>query len=197
MNKLPKEKRDRLILIVLGTAVAIVALYFGLISFQLGNLKSLANQKKSAQSKVKEIDNSVSNAEKIESDLAKKSSELNEKQEKMVSGDPYLWMVNTIRQFQTAYKVEIPQLSTISYPDTGLFPPARFPYKQAAITISGSGYYHDIGKFIADFENHFQHMRIQNLSLELPNSGATATPSDREKLTFKMDIVALIKSGAS
>ena len=196
MNKLPKEKRDRLILVILGTAVILAALYFGLINFQLSRLKSLDNQKKDAQKKAREIDESVKNASKIESDLARKIQELNEKEAKMPpSGDPYLWMVNTIQQFKANYKVEIPQVSTISYPDTGLFPPAHFPYKQAAITISGTGYYHDIGKFIADFENHFQHMRIQDLSLELPNGGSSS--SDREKITFKMDIVALVKSGAS
>src|ERR1051325_10076258 len=108
MNKLPKEKRDRLILVILGTAVALAALWFGLINFQLANLKNIDDQKKAAQQKAKEIDDSIRNAAKIESDLNRKISELNEKEQRMPpGGDPYLWMVNTIQQFKTGYKGEI------------------------------------------------------------------------------------------
>ena len=44
-RKLPKEKRNRLILVVLATLIAIAALYFGLIRRQDDNLVRLAQAK--------------------------------------------------------------------------------------------------------------------------------------------------------
>ena len=65
----------------------------------------------------------------------------------------------------------------------------QFPYKQIRVNINGTAYYHDLGKFIADFENTFPHIRIVNLTIEPVN---TADPGN-EKLSFRMDIVALVK----
>ena len=39
-------------------------------------------------------------------------------------------------------------------------------YQQASVNVSGTAYYDDLGKFLADFENHFPYMRVQNLNLE-------------------------------
>ena len=68
-----------------------------------------------------------------------------------------------------------------------------FPYKQIQFTINGTAYYHDLGKFIADFENNFPHARMVNLVIE-PASGAD---SSNEKLSFRMDIIALVKPNPS
>lgn len=187
--KLPKSQRDKLILATLGTAVVLAALYFGLISGQLAQIHELKAQKDQKQSDAKNIEDSIHNAKKIETELNQKTAELKAAEGDMASGDAYLWMVNTIRQFRIGYDVDISQFSNLSYPDVGLYP--HFPYKQVAITIGGTAYYHDLGRFIADFENHFQHMRIQSLSLE---PAPVPTGIDREKLSFRMQIVALVNS---
>jgi len=189
MTRLPKAQRDKLILAILGTAVVLAALYFGLVSSQLGQIHELKAQTEGKRSDAQKIEDSIHNAKKIEADLNQKSAELKTAQADMATGDPYLWMVNTIRQFRIGYDVDISQFSGISYPEVGLYP--RFPYKQVAITIGGTAYYQDLGKFIADFENHFQHMRIQNLTLE---PSPVPTGIDREKLSFRMQIVALVNS---
>jgi len=46
-----------------------------------------------------------------------------------------------------------------------------------------------LGKFIADFENKFPHCRLVNLAADATGVGA----SGGEKLTFRVDIVALVK----
>jgi hypothetical protein len=61
-----------------------------------------------------------------------------------------------------------------------------FPYKQIRFTINGKAYYHDLGKFIADFENNFPHARVVNLVID-------SASSDGEKLSFRMDIIVLVK----
>lgn len=189
MTKLPKAQRDKLILAVLGTAVVLAAIYFGLVSSQLAQIHALKAQKDDKHKEAQNIEDSIHNAKKIEAELVQKTSELKAAEADMATGDAYLWMVNTIRQFRIGYDIDISQFSGISNPDVSLYP--HFPYKQVAITIGGTAYYHDLGKFIADFENHFQHMRIQNLSLE-PSPAPTGT--DRDKLTFRMQIVALVNS---
>ena len=75
--------------------------------------------------------------------------------------------------------------SQLSMGEVDLLP--HFPYKQLKVTVGGTAYYHDLGKFIADFENAFPHMRFANLTLE-PVGG---TGDNSEKLTFRMDIIAL------
>ena len=52
-----------------------------------------------------------------------------------------------------------------------------------------TGYYHDVGKFISDFENNFPHGRVVNLIVEPVSS---ADPGN-EKLSFRMDVIALVK----
>ena len=64
----------------------------------------------------------------------------------------------------------------------------HFPYKQLKVTVNGTAYYHDLGKFIADFENTYPHARVVNLTID-PAGG---TGDDSEKLAFRMDIIALI-----
>ena len=135
------------------------------------------------------VEDSIHNAKKIEVELNQRLSELNTREQDMASGDAYLWMVDLIRQFKLGYDVDISQFSAISYPDTSLYP--HFMFKQVAINVGGSAYYHDLGRFIADFENHFQHIRIQQISLEPPG----VATGDRDKLNFRMEVVALVKPG--
>jgi Tfp pilus assembly protein PilO len=190
MSRLPKERRDRLILTILGTVVLLAGLYFGAINFQLSQIGGLKAKKESDAKKAKDVEDSIHNAKKIQTDLQQQSNELASAESDMATGDAYLWMVNLIRQFKAGYNVDISQFSAISKPDVGLYP--KFAYHQVAINIGGAAYYHDLGKFVADFENRFPHIRIQQISLEPPG-----VPSgDRDKLNFRMQVVALLKPDA-
>src|SRR5205085_8895855 len=114
-------------------------------------------------------------------------------EEDMASGDLYSWVINTLRKFKTDYKVEIPQMSGITSPAEMTLIPS-FPYKQVSITVMGSAHYHELGRFVADFENQFPHMRLINLGIEMvPVAGST----EAEMLTFKMEIITLVKSNQS
>jgi len=48
-----------------------------------------------------------------------------------------------------------------------------FPYNQATVSMAGSAYFWDLGKFLAEFENRFPYARIQNLSWNPPTAPAT------------------------
>jgi Tfp pilus assembly protein PilO len=189
MTRLPKDRRDKLILTIVGTALIVAGLYFGLISFQRTQIQSLEAKKEQDKKKANDVEESIRNAKKIQGELEQKTTELSNAESDMASGDAYLWMVNLIRQFKTSYNVDISQFSAISKPEVGLYP--KFAYSQVAINVGGSAYYHELGRFIADFENQFPHIRIHQLTLEPPG-----VPSgDRDKLNFRMEVVALMKPG--
>ena len=70
----------------------------------------------------------------------------------------------------------------------------NFPYKQATLSLVGTAHFHDFGRFLADLENQFPHIRVVNLSLELNQSPAA---EDQETVSFKLDIVTLVKTNPS
>jgi hypothetical protein len=190
MSRLPKDRRDKLILTVLSTGLLLAGLYFGVANFQLSQLDGLKDKREHDRKKAKDVEDSIRNAKTIEADLQKKSTELANAESDMATGDAYLWMVNLIRQFKLGYNVDISQFSAISKPEVGLYP--KFAYNQVAINVGGAAYYHDLGRFIADFENRFPHIRIQQVTLEPPG-----VPSgDRDKLNFRLQVVALMKPSA-
>ena len=70
----------------------------------------------------------------------------------------------------------------------------NFPYKQATLSLAGTAHFHDFGHFLADLENQFPHIRVLNLSLELNQSPAA---EDQETVSFKLDLVTLVKTNPS
>ncbi len=193
-SKLPKEKRNQLILISLATVVVLAGLGFGLIKYQYESLTLLATKKTEAEQKIVQMQDQIKRADQIEAQLADARTTITNLEAGMApSSDSLSWLINTIRGFKGAYKVEIPQISPISHPsDVNLL--AKFPYKQVTLTVSGTAHYHDLGKFLADFENEFPHIRLVNLDLQLNPSPAAG---DAEKLVFKVDIVTLVKPSPS
>lgn len=192
MNKISKEKRDKMILVVMLTVGIIAGLWFGLISHQNSKSAQLTRKITNLEEQIKLVQKTVADANKVASDLEGCSEKLNTVENGMASGDLFSWMVSTLKQFNVAsYKVEIPQYGAPMTSDVTMIP--SFPYKQATVGVGGTAYYYDLGKFIAELENRFPYMRVQNLLLE-PSMGANS--EEKEKLAFRMEIVALIKPSA-
>jgi Tfp pilus assembly protein PilO len=188
MKWLPKEKRNPFMLVVAITVTLLLLIYFVLIREQSSTLKNVAAGKNAAAAQLQGIEKTIKEAELATNELAVVSAALTHAEEDIASGDLYSWAYNTLRVFKQPYKVEIPEIGHPIESEVDLIP--SFPYRQMKFTVSGKGYYHDIGKFVSDFENNFPHVRIVNLTIE-------QTGSDSEKLAFRMDIIALIKPNAS
>jgi Tfp pilus assembly protein PilO len=187
--KLSKEKRNHLILVVIGTLAVLSGLGFGLIKAQREALVQAEARQETARAKLKEMQEAVKRAGLVESVQTQVAQLLTEKESAMAADDLYSWMYNAVRRFQKGYKVEIPQLSPISTPvAVNLLPDV--PYKQATMQIGGTAHYHELGQFVTDFENTFPLMRIVNLTIEFT---PVTTATEREKLAFKMDLVTLVK----
>lgn len=191
-KQLPKEKKNNLILVGLLTAIALGGLGFGLIRFQYDKLRVIKADTETAKNKLKLMEDTIRRGDQITNELAAVSATLSTTEEGMATGDLYSWMFETIRRFKLGYKVEIPSISQPVRGPTTLLP--KFPYEQASLTVSGSGYFHDLGKFIADFENQFPHVRILNLTLDPVSS---LVGDEREKIEFRMDVVTLVRPNPS
>jgi hypothetical protein len=198
MNRLSKDKRNQIILTILGAGALVGGIWFGFIQAQNAKLKDSAAAITRAQDKLVQGKRRIEKEGQTQTDLENASSQLKAIENQMASGDLYSWVIVTLNKFRSAYKVDIPSFTREQVGEVGVVP--DFPYKAATFVVRGSAYYHDLGKFLADFENHFPFIRVQNLEIEpLGTPAATATRSqvDQEKLSFKMEIVALIKPTAS
>jgi Tfp pilus assembly protein PilO len=193
MNRLSKEKRNQLILVGIVVVGIIAGLWFSLIRSQQEDLRGLAAKKTEDLNNLSQIGDTIKNSDKAKTELTTVNEQLALAEHDMPSGDLYLSLVNTIRKFIANYDVQISQFNpTGGDAPMNLLP--RFPYRQVTVSISGTAHYHDLGKFVADFENEFPTSRI--LNLELSPSSVT-TPQDKEKLSFKMDVVSLVASSGA
>jgi hypothetical protein len=188
MKWLPKEKRNPFILVVVITAAMLMIIGLLLLRSQSSTLARVKETRQSANAQLQGIEKTIKDAAITTSELTNMTAMLARAEEDMATGDHYSWAYNTLRLFKQQYKVEIPEIGHPVEGDVDLIP--SFPYKQMRFIVSGKGYYHDIGKFVTDLENEFPHVRVANLTID-PASG------EGEKLSFKMDVIALIKPNAS
>jgi Tfp pilus assembly protein PilO len=191
MKRLSKEKRNQLITVILVTLAILAVIGFELIRPQYDSLSQIAKDRAVAATKLQSIKHAITNSEAIANEWIETNDALARSEEDMASGDLYSWTYDTIRHFKQSYKVEIPEVGHPTIGESDLLP--SFPYKQIQFSINGTVYYHDLGKFIADFENSFPHSRVVRLVVE----PAVGPDSNNEKLSFRMEIVTLVKLNPS
>jgi hypothetical protein len=188
MSALPKEKRDSIVLVVLGTGILLAGIYYGLIDPQLKGLQTKGKRQDQASQKVQQAERLVKQAQKIQEDLLAAKVRLQECEAKMASGDYYTWSFKLMEQFMTTNQIKLLDASRPQETEVGLY--ADFPYKAMKFTMRASGFFHDFGRFLAAFENTYPHMRIQDLTLDSAHGSNDEIP---EKLTIQFDVVALTK----
>lgn len=192
MNKLSKDKRNQLILVAMVTVGIIAGLWFVVIAGQKQTITQISQKIQDTQQQIDRIQTVVTGAAQVEAGLKIATERLYIIENGMPSGDLFSWIVRTIKTFNSpGYKVEMPQFGIPVVNPVSMLP--NFPYNQSAVAVSGNSYYSEFGKFLSDFENRFPYMRVQNLSLE---PGGGTTPDEREKLSFHMEIVTLVKANS-
>src|SRR5947209_19566904 len=85
MNKLSKQKRDQLILVILVTGLGISGIWFGLISFQNSHLQDLSDRTAAVRHNLDKIDQAVQHAEQLQTDLAAAGKTLLELEDDMAA----------------------------------------------------------------------------------------------------------------
>lgn len=190
MKKLSKEKRDKVIMVWLLVLMSVAAWVFVVLKWQLDVKLHATNVLDQRRDLHEDMTQALTRKDMVAQEADEEGSKLAALESRMVTGDTFSWINTTLREFKQGREVDIPQISQPNETDNTLLP--KFPYRQATVTVAGYGYFHDIGMFIADFENKFRFARIINLDIA-PGGAATATAQDREKLSFKMDIIFLVK----
>ncbi|MEO6035836.1 MAG: hypothetical protein ABIQ35_11320 [Verrucomicrobiota bacterium] len=188
MNKITKEKKQQIALILVAAAGVIAGLWFFVIQNQYTRLSSVQKKTGDMRAKVSQAETLLRKADTIESSLEENGKSLEKIEGAMASGDLYLWVINTINQFNVTKEVTFLDFQREQMSDVGIFP--KFPYKAAIFPVKGTSHYHELGRFLADFENSFPYVRVQNLELAPSSKG---TEQDGENLNFKFEIVSLIK----
>ena len=188
MNKISKAKKQQIVLVFIVTLGVIAGIWFFLVKSQSAKLASVRQKTQEMNDKVSKAENLLKKGDEIAAALEENVKELETIESGMASGDIYLWMINTINQFNHARKVTFLDFPREILGEVGIIP--KFPYKAATFSFKGNAYYHDLGRFLADLENKFPYFRVQNLEL---SPGAKSAEGEAEKLNFKFEIVALIK----
>jgi len=194
MKKLPVEKRNKILAIAGGTLAGCVAFWFLVISAQNAAIKKHGTTLDDLKQQVGNSHRLLKQAGKIEAELEAVTGRVRQVEETMAQGDMYSWVIKTMNKFLANHRVDIPTFTPPGVGEVGIMP--QFPYKAATFAIRGTAYFHDFGAFVADFENSFPCARLQNLDLE-PLGILSAKPEDAEKVSFRLEIVTLIKPNAA
>ncbi len=195
LKALSAEKKQHLAAVGMGTLLALVALYMLLIAPARQALAQLQTQTAEAEKKYTDADRLVRRGPAVQEELDRLESRLNSIEAGMVDSDPVQWIRSTEIKFraQAPYAVDIPNFPFRGQGDMTMIP--DFPYRAASYLFGGSAYYHDLGRYLADWENQFPYMRILNLEITPDDPGplAAATSDDRERLNFTFEVSVLVK----
>ena len=211
MNKLSKDKRDKLILVCIAAVAVVGVLYTFVLGAQKDKLGGIQSQITGAQAKLAKAEGALKAADVIEARLAEHKKLIDVKQEKMApQGQYYYWFLKLVDQFRKDEKLDAGFIVDITMPEfveAGMLP--KFPYNAAVFGLRVNGQFHEVGRFIANLENTYPYFRVQNIHLSpAPRTavapvpitvGSLTTPLEpaqpETKLVAELKVVTLIKPG--
>src|ERR1043166_32016 len=167
MNKMPKEKRDMMILVILMAVAAIGVLYQFVLGDQIFGLLELQSRGLSLESKIyKNKSEYLNKRDKRLEDLRKAQGELATYEKDMLTSRDNAKYELQKRCNELALELGfddtfVQDVTRASPEWPGVLP--KMDYEGALMTVTLSGYYDQVGKFAAAFENKFPYMRLQQL----------------------------------
>jgi Tfp pilus assembly protein PilO len=204
MNKLSKDKRDKLILTIIAIIGVLGVLYTFILGAQKDSLYSLQTQIMGAKDKVSKAERLVKSEEFVQRNLAESQRQLEARTRDMTPpGKDYYWFFKMLDEFREHQDLNLGFIVEITQPEfieVGLLP--KFPFKAASFGVRLHGQYQEIGKFIADLENTYPYFRVQNVRVgtqglnfaQMPPPGGS---DGNEKLMVELRVVTLIKPGTT
>jgi Tfp pilus assembly protein PilO len=187
---LSKEKQFALLKLGIGTFVVLIALWFFLIRPAQNRLDQNSRASSDLVQKAAAKKQVVERAEQTKTKLKEKSQKLREIEDQMVTGDIYIWIEKTLRDFEIRDQIEFTKYDPPQIIDPEV--PLKVPYKIASFAVNGLAAYHDLGIFLANFENSYPHIRIRRLEMEPASVDAK---SRDEKLSFLLEMQVFVKPG--
>jgi|GEM_PF-163110 len=163
--KMSKDKRDKVMLVGIMTLMVVGLFYTFVIGAQSAALNDLTVKIDGLKDKVDKAERLKRLGNRIEQDLADARGVLQSKEGGMAPADRNRWFFNTVITFMqqrgVSYETSTPE-AIIS--DVGIFP--KFPFQAATFGVKSLGKYQDFGRFVADFENTNQYMRLTHIRLQ-------------------------------
>jgi hypothetical protein len=202
MNKMPKEKRDKVLLVALGTGGILVALYLLVISSQQSAWDDCSVKIDSAKDKVTKAERWLRMGASVRARLESGRKDLEVNQEDMAPIDKFKWFYNTLEKALATHAVKLVDITRDpELGDVGVLP--KFPFQAATFGVKLSARYEDFGNFLAEFENRFPYLRVKNLEIEpesvsksVAREGVSASEHSTEtpeSLAITLRVVTLVK----
>src|SRR6267378_3995398 len=138
MARLSKEKRNRLILVIVLTIAIGFGLWYGIISTRNERLEEAKASIRAAIDKLEKAKTLVKQADKEEARVAAATNKLKVVEDAMASGaDHYTWAIKLFEEARARHDVKIIETTRPVKGDVGLL--AQFPYQAAIFTVRGAG----------------------------------------------------------
>lgn len=200
MNKLSKEKRDRLLLVCIGIAAVILVLYFFVISDMKAEIGTLHAKIVALQDKRTAAERLMQRQADLQANSEVLRAALNARQVDMPRpGQDHVWFINMMDNRRSKFNLDLVDIRNPEGWDPGILP--NFPFKGVAFNVTLLGGYTDFGRFLADFENSYPYMRVQLISISpeaLVNptvrAAENAAGTDGSKLRINFRVISLIKT---
>ena len=197
MNKLSKEKRDKLILTIIVVVGALGVLYTYVYGAQKDRLNTLTLQIAGVKAKLASAERLVRSEAFVERNLTENLALFEARTGDMPppGQDHFYWFLKLLTEFRKEQGLGSDFLVDISQPEIvsiGLLP--NFQFKAASFGVRLHGRFHEVGKFMADLENAYPYFRIQDVRLA-PSSAPLAGGAEgaREKLMVELRVVTPVK----
>lgn len=185
---LTREKQVALLKLAAITVVVLFGFWFFLIRSAQNRADQKAKASEAIGQKIAARKQTIARADQTKAEIKEKIRQLREIENSMVTGDVYLWIEKTLRDFEIPNQIEFTKYDPPQIIESEL--PLKLPYKVASFAVSGLAAYHDLGTFLANFENSYPHIRIRRLEMEPASVGPT---SKNEKLTFLLEMQVMVK----
>jgi len=190
----PKFSYAQVTLAILGTAVVVVAMWYGVLDTPRSSLQAKARARDKVAATLDKARQQIADAAKTKLMIDAATQRLQDMEAKMPSGDPYRWVIKAFLDFPAATNVTLANIEPPHITESTLVP--KVPYKIATFTLTGTAYYHNFGTFLAALENDFPHMRVRRLELN-PSYPGDADSAEAEKLSFQLEMMAFFKAAPS
>jgi hypothetical protein len=191
MNNWSPERRRKFAALVAVTLVVLIALWQGGVSTLRGWLHQKRTAIDSVQARLRLAESAHALAPQYQAEADANLRRIRALEDRMAQGDLYRWVIKHVLELQDQFAVTV---TTFQAPKvTDLDVPPSVPYKLAAYSFNGTARYHDLGLFLAEFENSSPFIRLRGLSLEVARPGFTGA-TEPERLSFQVDFTTLVST---
>jgi Tfp pilus assembly protein PilO len=194
MSKRSGSGKQFLFLLMITFVIASGLVWFFLVQGPGATLIKQRQARSDTQTALDKSRKQMNDSARSKAALEEGQRRLDDIESKIPVGDPYRWLVKAFGEFPAASHVSIANIEAPHVSESTIYP--KVPYKAVTFSVSGTGFYHEFGTFLAELENEFPHMRVRRLELT-PAYPGEADTAEGEKLNFNVELTVLFKPAAS